>query len=191
MGNGAKITTQQNRRRVWFSLRKKLPMETQAQINSRLLKSIRKGNILGVKCALYDGAEVSCRDAVGDTPLIEACSKDGKKEIVEMLLENNAEMDAKNNRGFTALMMAASWGKEEIAELLIEKNADLEARDNEGNTAFMIAVFYGWETVVKLLAEKSADVNAENNEGWNGLCFSIEQENKDMERILKDLSSKK
>jgi ankyrin repeat protein len=42
----------------------------------------------------------------------------GHKEVVELLLESGADVNAKSNIGWTALMLAAFNGHKEIVEIL-------------------------------------------------------------------------
>jgi hypothetical protein len=47
----------------------------------------------------------------------------GKTEVVRLLLAKGANIDAKNNKGETALMLAEGKGHTEIVKLLQEKRA--------------------------------------------------------------------
>jgi len=52
----------------------------------------------------------------------------GYKEVVELLLENGADVNAKNKDGMTALMYAAEKGYKEVVELLIRKRCRCECQ---------------------------------------------------------------
>ena len=58
-----------------------------------------------------------------------------KKDIILLLIENGANINAQDNRGCTALMRAAYSGYPKLIEYLLEHNADKEVLDNEGNKA--------------------------------------------------------
>ena len=59
--------------------------------------------------------------------------------LVKMLVENGADVDARQQAGFTALHAAADHGATEIITLLLEKGADVEAKTDAGETALSIA----------------------------------------------------
>ncbi len=52
----------------------------------------------------------------------------GHKEVVELLIDKGADVNAKGKYGGTPLHSAAFFGQTEIVELLIAKGADLNAK---------------------------------------------------------------
>ncbi|MHA1527728.1 MAG: ankyrin repeat domain-containing protein, partial [Alphaproteobacteria bacterium] len=58
---------------------------------------------------------------------------------VEVLLAAGAPVGPADNRGRTALMIAAGRGHAAIVERLVAAGADPEARDNQGKTAADLA----------------------------------------------------
>ncbi len=106
-------------------------------------------------------------------------------EKVRSLLE--ADVDACDEDGRTALMDAASWnGNEGVIKILIEAGAAVNVPDLNGNTALMIAASEnGNEDVVKILIEAGADVNAKNKDGMTALMRAVlDGESKEAARIL-------
>ncbi|RLN86781.1 hypothetical protein BBJ28_00026226, partial [Nothophytophthora sp. Chile5] len=61
--------------------------------------------------------------------------KEGHYEVVSMLLRHGADVDAKNQKGRTPLMLAAFEGHEEISQLLLANSANLDLRDDYGFAA--------------------------------------------------------
>ena len=78
------------------------------------------------------GADVHAKDEYGATPLSVAVAN-GDKEIVELLIANGADVNAKTNLGRAPLHEAAG-GRKDVAELLIAEGADVNAKAEDGET---------------------------------------------------------
>jgi ankyrin repeat protein len=66
----------------------------------------------------------------------------GHKDVVELLLANGANTDARDNERYgsrSALHLAASEGREDVAELLLENGADANAKGCSGETPLGLA----------------------------------------------------
>ena len=59
-------------------------------------------------------------------------SEEGNIETVARLLEKGADVNAKNNDGYTAFIRASMNRHIEIAAMLPEKGADVNAKNNYG-----------------------------------------------------------
>ena len=101
------------------------------------------GHIEAVKQHLAAGTDVN---AVGGlrkgTPLHSAAGEgygEGHKEIVQLLIANGADVNAKADDGCTPLHDAAWSGYKEIVELLITAGADVNAGDKNGATPLDLA----------------------------------------------------
>ena len=95
--------------------------------------------------------------------------KKGFYGVVQLLLENGADVNAWDNVGQTALYWAARVGHVAVVQLLLENGADVNARNYGGQTVLYKAATEGHGAVVRLLLEKGADVNARDNDGWTAL----------------------
>jgi uncharacterized protein len=62
------------------------------------------------------------------------------QSVVDLLLNRGAQLDATDDRGRTALMMAAALGHTEIVKMLIGRGADPSVRDINGKVALDLAV---------------------------------------------------
>ncbi|XP_071833533.1 protein phosphatase 1 regulatory subunit 12B-like isoform X4 [Apostichopus japonicus] len=67
-----------------------------------------------------------------------AASK-GYMKVMELLLQNNADVNIKDCDGWTPLHAASHWGQKEAVELLVENMADMDAKNKLGQTAFDLA----------------------------------------------------
>ena len=78
------------------------------------------------------------------------------EDKIEALLQRG--LNAKDDRGCTALLLACEAGKFELAESLLQKGADVNARNNDGKTPLMVALEKG--NVSFAIALISAGANA-------------------------------
>lgn len=76
---------------------------------------------------------------------------------VSRLVKAGADLDAGDDCGLTALMLAASKGDIQICRLLIRNGADVDVRDNTNRTALMLAAKNGHADVCRLLIGKGAE----------------------------------
>ena len=65
------------------------------------------------------------------------------------------DVNAKDDRGWTAMHWAAQSGKLEIVESLLELNPDLSAETKEKRTAIEFAAGKGYEPIVQILLDKA------------------------------------
>ncbi|KAI9155264.1 Ankyrin repeat domain-containing protein [Paramyrothecium foliicola] len=93
-------------------------------------------------------------------------------EIITMLLDHGAEVNAADCNGSTPLILASYFGKEDVVQLLLRRGADIHIADNKGLTSLMVACKLGRETTVKLLLGSGADINAVSNGGWTALTVA-------------------
>src|ERR1700692_303436 len=94
-------------------------------LSEELADAVLKGDLARVQALVkQDPKWVLDEDKYGSTPLPLAVLA-GRKEIVEFLLANNSQVNAKDYAGRTPLHSAAVKGYKEIAELLVANHADL------------------------------------------------------------------
>jgi len=76
----------------------------------------------------------------------------GNTEIVQLLLNHSAYIDASSPNGTTPLMMAARYGNFESVKLLMAEGADIHLKNQQGLTALDFAVQGQRPDAQKLLA---------------------------------------
>ncbi|KAJ7500110.1 ankyrin repeat-containing domain protein, partial [Mycena latifolia] len=84
----------------------------------------------------------------------------GHLEMVQLLIEEGADVDARDRRSTSALHIASSRGHEIIVRLLIKHGAEVNAQDAECSTALHVACRKGHTELVRLLIELGADLDA-------------------------------
>ena len=80
-----------------------------------------------------------------------AASNQGHVEVVDMLLAAEANVNAADKTGSTALFLASGAGHPEIVEHLCASGADINAVNNDGFTSLMAASKGGHKEVAQCL----------------------------------------
>ncbi|MDM0047122.1 ankyrin repeat domain-containing protein [Variovorax dokdonensis] len=102
---------------------------------SPLMMAALKGNKAAVDKLIARDADIN---KTGWAPLHYAATG-GQIEIMKVLLEKSAFIDAQSPNGTTPLMMAAMYGSPEAVKLLIDEGADLNMKNQQGMTALDFA----------------------------------------------------
>lgn len=102
---------------------------------SPLMIASLKGDVVTADKLVKKGADVN---KTGWTPLHYAASN-GHADVVKLLLENHAYIDAESPNGTTPLMMASMYGSPQVVKLLVEEGADPMLKNQQGLTALQFA----------------------------------------------------
>lgn len=105
---------------------------------SALMLAAIRGQTELVRALIEAGADVN---KTGWTPLHYACSgtSPAQIDIVHLLLDNAAYIDAESPNGSTPLMMAAMYGLSGVVQLLLDEGADPSLRNQQGLSAIDFA----------------------------------------------------
>ena len=106
----------------------------------------------------YYKANVNAQDLQRRTPLFISVEKHDLK-MVNLFLQNKADVDLPAEHGQTSLMEAALNMDYEIMKALIANGANVNKEDRDNKTALMIAASTGNFKNVKLLLDNKADPN--------------------------------
>lgn len=79
---------------------------------------------------------------------------EGHLKIVELLLDNNADVNKKGGEYGTTLQATSHWGHKEVGELLLENGADPGHTGEKCCGALHVAVYWSQAEVVQLLLQK-------------------------------------
>ncbi len=102
---------------------------------SPLMLASLKGDLDLATQMVKKGADVN---KTGWTPLHYAASN-GHVEVIKLLLDNYAYIDAESPNGTTPLMMASLYGSVEAVKLLVEEGADPLIKNQQNLTALQFA----------------------------------------------------
>ena len=82
---------------------------------------------------------------------------------LKQYLNDGADINAKSELGFTALILAAFNGHTDIVQQLIAAGAHINAKNNDGNTALIEAAASGRTAIVQQLIAAGADDTIRND----------------------------
>jgi TonB family protein len=103
----------------------------------------------------------------------------------QALLSNpEVDPDARDARGYTALMFAAERDAPELVTLLIKADADLDIQNNDGETALIIAVRRGRVDASRLLLMAGADVTIRDSRGRTALDWARDRDRTYLAQII-------
>jgi ankyrin repeat protein/outer membrane protein assembly factor BamB len=137
-----------------------------AEGTTPLILAASAGNLEAVRYLLGLGANVNRmeRTVNKDSALMKASDK-GHAEIVRLLLQARASVNAKGDDNWTALYKAAWASHLEVARLLLDAGADANARTkHSGDSALLVASCLGNVDMVKLLLERGANINGRDKD---------------------------
>jgi serine/threonine-protein phosphatase 6 regulatory ankyrin repeat subunit B len=123
---------------------------------------------------------------VGSVNLLMTAASKGHVGLAKLLLGRGAEVDARNDIGYTALHFAARWGHEDVVETLISSGADISRRDVNGWTALMHASIENHLAVVRFLLEhlKGRRLDDGNCHGRTAFWWACSNGHTDIARVL-------
>ena len=108
--------------------------------------------------------------------------------IVQLLLESDIDLEARDKLDRTVLHWAAATGKEKLLSSLIcgaESNrAKLDARNRRNKTALHLAAENDHPEIARILLEQGADCNATSDGAWTALHIAAENGHLDILKLL-------
>lgn len=152
-----------------------------------LMIAVHKRNLPMIKMLLSAGANVNARSSNSSprTPLMYALNKTedeisnpkdfsppwdrNRRAILMVLLHAKSNVNVKDTKGRTPLMVAAAHGYVKAIKTLLAAGARLNAKDNDGNTALLICIKAGYPDSARALISYGINVNARNKDGETAL----------------------
>ena len=121
----------------------------------------------------------------GASPLLLA-AEEGHLTVVQILLEQGADINKANNVGVNPLFVAAQKNHSAVVQCLLEHGADVNKVGTFGSSPLHIAALGGHLGVVKLLVEQGADKDKADAEGWTALLNAAQIGHLDVVKCLLD-----
>jgi ankyrin repeat protein len=177
-------------------------------------RAVRADNASGVKSLLDRGFDPNTRDEKGQTGLLIALREPSPKVVKVLLDSPKTDVEARNSKDESPLMLAAIKGQQDLVILLIERDADInkpgwtplhyaatnghtdimkllldkdafiDAQSPNGTTPLMMAAMYGSTAAVKLLLDEGADPLMKNEQGMTATDFAQRANRTDSAQML-------
>jgi hypothetical protein len=134
---------------------------------------VRAGKAAPVHLFLLAGFSADTRDEKG-TPLLCLAARTGGKDLVTILLEAGAEVNALSpDRGGSALIDCALGKYHDIAALLLKAGADVNVKSRDGQSALIISVGLSDEPFVEMLLRAGANVDEPDALGVSARKYAV------------------
>lgn len=140
-----------------------------------------------VKRLLSLGSDANIKEtSANKSPLfLAACT--GNAQIVEILLKNHADVDARTSGGHTALMVSCQKGYTKVVKLLVDAGASLTETDSNGLSAVDRVLVNGhFETAKILIEHEEFDINMTNVGGHHVLHLAAISGSVELAKLLMD-----
>ena len=157
-----------------------------------ILAALARGHFHAADLLRHNGADPHVRGRLENTPLHSAAGC-GNFEVVQKLIEYDADINARNAYGGTSLFDASEGEYLQdgsILRLLLEHGAEINAQKKDGQSPLHRASRKGALEVVRLLLEHGADVEAKNNHGKTALQYAVERGHGEVINLLREHGAK-
>jgi ankyrin repeat protein len=134
--------------------------------------------------ALLGTIFVMAGPAMADDPSFFAAARGNDGATVSRLIAEGQDIEARDERGATALLVATHADALAAAEVLVAAGADVNAKDRIADAPYLFAGAEGRTEILKLLLAHGADLADTNRYGGTALIPAAEKGHPDNVRLL-------
>ncbi len=136
-----------------------------------LLEATFCANLEDIKDFLKNG-DANYSDPLGRTAL-HLAAMDGNNEIIEILINHGANINAINSDGMPPIFFATTRNLVSTIKLMVKHGATLSFRCEEGYSPLHFAASCGYLETVKVLIEFGVSLNSVNDDGSTPLDLAV------------------
>ena len=122
-------------------------------------------------------------DRHDSAPLV-GCAATGDLNRAQTLVGSGTDVNARTDRGMTALMMAALNGHAPMVTFLLDRGADPNLQDLNGDSALTLAATKGYTDVAEVLVARGAAVDSRSVRGFTPLMWAAAYGHTPMAKLL-------
>jgi cytohesin len=144
------------------------------EVRTPLHQAVADGKKEEVLRLLRQGADIEAKDFSGRTPLHQAAIGSRGTDMITLLLDNHANINAQDKWGYTVLHRALHGGRMDMARLLLTRGAYVKTQSQSGETPLHEAARFGLIDLVRQFVAKGAGVNVVARNGDTPLLCTVE-----------------
>jgi ankyrin repeat protein len=149
------------------------------------IELLKANDYLGIKKYLKNGGNPNAQEDNGESVICFAMRYHCDEEILDLLIENGADLYQIDNEGVSVFDVAVTYNNLSIIERLIVSGFDVNhPTRRSGFTPLMGAVCYGRIEVIQKLLDKGVDVTARDQHGLSALDFARKMHKKSILALL-------
>ena len=112
------------------------------------------------------------------------CAKNGYIRLIQVLIQNGANVNVQNKYGKTAIHLANQYGHKDCIETLLRAGADVSIQNIYGRTALHWASIKGHKDCLEVLIKNNVDVNVQDKYDTTALHYASLYGHKDCVELL-------
>ena len=153
---------------------------------NKLMALAGAGKVAEIRAMLAQGVDPNVRIIEGYITALHSAVEHNQLDVIQVLIENGADINAETSNGTTPLIAAARAGNENVIKLLHSYKVALDHRTQSGNTALGLAAYSVpiRPNIVRLLMELGANPNISDNSGRTPLHWVAQDANVEMVSLL-------
>lgn len=149
------------------------------------IELLKENNYLGIKQYLKNGGNPNESEENGESVLCFALRYQCDSEIIDILVDNGADIHHVDNEGVSVFDVAVTYNNLSLIERLLNEGFDVHnATRKSGFTPLMGAVCYGRVEVIQKLLDMGVNVQARDAHGFSAIDFARKMHKKSILALL-------
>ncbi len=137
------------------------------------IEILKNNDFIAVKQYIKNGADVNEENENGESVLAYAIRSHCDDDLLNLLIENGANIYDFDNEGVSIFDMAITYNNLYMYKHILESGIDVNKTNRRsGFTPLMCAACYGRVEIVKSLLDNGADKNTLDSRGFSALDFA-------------------